>query len=94
MADRLRERGVTVVIGGLHATACPDEALEHGFDGWMEDFGEYTPLDAVDANGTTGTEFHNRYVRDYHCGAYEATMDAGKPLARFVRSAAICLICF
>ncbi len=66
--------------------ALTDEALEHGYDGWMEDFGEYTPLDAVDANGTTGTELHNRYVRDYHCGAYEATLDAGKPLARFVRS--------
>ncbi len=63
-----------------------DEAIEHGFDGWMEDFGEYTWLDAVSADGATGTEFHNRYVRDYHCGAYEATADAGKPLARFTRS--------
>ena len=60
-----------------------DEALDHGYDGWMEDFGEYTPLDAIAANGTTGTEFHNRYVRDYHCGVHEATADAGKPLARF-----------
>ena len=24
-----------------------DEAIDHGYDGWMEDFGEYTPLDAV-----------------------------------------------
>ena len=63
-----------------------DEAIEHGFDGWMEDFGEYTALDAVSADGATGTEFHNRYPRDYHCGAYEATTDAGKPLARFTRS--------
>ena len=63
-----------------------DEALEHGYDGWMEDFGEYTPLDAVSADGTTGTRFHNRYVREYHCGAYAATRDAGKPLARFTRS--------
>ncbi|MGD8317972.1 MAG: glycoside hydrolase family 31 protein [Myxococcales bacterium] len=63
-----------------------DEAISHGYDGWMEDFGEYTPLDAVSANGATGTEFHNRYVRDYHCGVYEATVDAGKPLARFTRS--------
>ncbi len=63
-----------------------DEAIEHGFDGWMEDFGEYTPLDAVSEDGTTGTKFHNRYGRDYHCGAYEATVDAGKPLARFTRS--------
>ena len=63
-----------------------DEALDHGYDGWMEDFGEYTPLDAVSADGATGTQFHNRYVREYHCGAYEATSDAGKPLARFTRS--------
>jgi alpha-glucosidase (family GH31 glycosyl hydrolase) len=63
-----------------------DEALEHGYDGWMEDFGEYTPLDAVSADGATGTRFHNRYVREYHCGAYAATQDAGKPLARFTRS--------
>lgn len=63
-----------------------DEAIEHGFDGWMEDFGEYTPLDAVSADGATGTEYHNRFVRDYHCGAYEATRDAGQPLARFTRS--------
>lgn len=63
-----------------------DEAVEHGYDGWMEDFGEYTPLDALSADDATGTEFHNRYVREYHCGAYEATLDAGKPLARFTRS--------
>jgi len=63
-----------------------DEALSHGYDGWMEDFGEYTPLDAVSADGATGTAFHNRYVRDYHCGAYAATADAGRPLARFTRS--------
>jgi len=63
-----------------------DQAIAAGFDGWMEDFGEYTPLDAVSADGATGTELHNRYPRDYHCGAYEATSDAGKPLARFTRS--------
>ena len=63
-----------------------DEAIDHGYDGWMEDFGEYTPLDSRSQDGTTGTEFHNRYARDYHCGAYEATLDARKPLARFTRS--------
>jgi alpha-glucosidase len=63
-----------------------DEALEHGYEGWMEDFGEYTPLDAVSADGITGTAYHNRYARDYHCGVAAATADAGKPLARFVRS--------
>lgn len=63
-----------------------DEAIDHGYEGWMEDFGEYTPLDAVSADGATGTAFHNRYVRDYHCGVAAATAGAGKPLARFVRS--------
>lgn len=63
-----------------------DEALAHGYEGWMEDFGEYTPLDGVAADGSTGTAYHNRYVRDYHCGVAAATADAGKPLARFVRS--------
>lgn len=29
LADLYRERGVTVVIGGHHATSMPDEALEH-----------------------------------------------------------------
>ncbi len=63
-----------------------DEALSHGYEGWMEDFGEYTPLDAVAADGATGTRFHNRYARDYHCGVQAATAHVGKPLARFARS--------
>lgn len=29
IADRLRHRGIPVVIGGLHATAVPEEALQH-----------------------------------------------------------------
>ena len=29
LADRYRARGTTVVIGGVHTTLCPDEALEH-----------------------------------------------------------------
>jgi alpha-glucosidase len=62
------------------------EAIGHGYEGWMEDFGEYTPLDAVAADGATGTRHHNRYARDYHCGVAAATAGAGKPLARFVRS--------
>jgi len=66
--------------------ALTDEAVAHGYEGWMEDFGEYTPLDAVSADGITGTAFHNRYARDYHCGVAAATADAGKPLARFTRS--------
>ena len=63
-----------------------DEAIAHGYEGWMEDFGEYTPLDAVSADGITGTAFHNRYARDYHCGVAAATAKVTAPLARFARS--------
>src|SRR3712207_8797647 len=37
-----------------------------GFDGWMEDFGEYTPTDAGSADGTPGTRMHNLYPTLYH----------------------------
>jgi sulfoquinovosidase len=60
------------------------EALEDGHVGWMEDFGEYTPDDAVQSDGQTGTAGHNAYVRDYHLGVWEAT--DRRPLLRFVRS--------
>jgi alpha-glucosidase len=62
------------------------EAIGHGYEGWMEDFGEYTPLDAVAHDGGTGTALHNRYVRDYHCGIFTGLADVARPLARFVRS--------
>ena len=29
MADHLRARGVTVILGGLHVTLCPEEAAQH-----------------------------------------------------------------
>jgi alpha-D-xyloside xylohydrolase len=58
------------------------EALADGYDGWMEDFGEYTPLDARAASGATGTALHNVYPTQYHCAAFGAAPHA----ARFVRS--------
>ena len=60
------------------------EALQDGHVGWMEDFGEYTPDDAVSHDGTTGTAGHNAYARDYHRGVHEAVN--GRPLIRYVRS--------
>jgi alpha-glucosidase (family GH31 glycosyl hydrolase) len=58
------------------------EALADGHDGWMEDFGEYTPLDARTAGGGSGSGAHNRYPTDYHCGAFAAAPRA----TRYVRS--------
>ena len=60
------------------------EALAAGHDGWMEDFGEYTPDDAVAADGATGSAGHNAYVRDYHAAAHALT--AQRPMLRYVRS--------
>jgi alpha-glucosidase (family GH31 glycosyl hydrolase) len=48
----------------------------------MEDFGEYTPLDARVSDGRTGTGLHNRYPTQYHCGAFSAA----PLLTRYVRS--------
>ena len=57
-----------------------------GHDGWMEDFGEYTPPVAVDARGRTGTALHNAYPREYHCAAARIAASLGRPVVRFQRS--------
>jgi alpha-glucosidase (family GH31 glycosyl hydrolase) len=62
------------------------EAVEDGYDGWMEDFGEYTPLDVRSANGMSGPQMHNHYPVLYHGAAYEFSRRAPRPLARFNRS--------
>jgi alpha-glucosidase (family GH31 glycosyl hydrolase) len=58
------------------------EAIADRHDGWMEDFGEYTPLDSRSASGMDGHRLHNLYPTQYHCGAHRAAPAA----ARFVRS--------
>jgi alpha-glucosidase (family GH31 glycosyl hydrolase) len=62
------------------------EAVGHGYDGWMEDFGEYTPLDARSADGTPGERMHNRYPTLYHCATRDYARGAPHPVAPFVRS--------
>lgn len=61
-----------------------------GFDGWMEDFGEYTPLDVVVSENVSGVAAHNRYPTQYHSAAASVADDLEKRysrrLARFVRS--------
>jgi alpha-D-xyloside xylohydrolase len=64
-----------------------EEAVGHGYDGWMEDFGEYTPLDAHGHDGSTGEAYHNKYVVGYHAAARAYARDrAPRALARFNRS--------
>ena len=62
------------------------EAVGHGYDGWMEDFGEYTPLDAKSADGRPGTQMHNAYPTLYHCATHDFAQGAPRPLAPYVRS--------
>jgi len=49
-----------------------------GIDGWMQDFGEWTPLDAVLADGSDPVAYHNRFVVDWQQMAREA-MDEARP---------------
>ncbi len=62
------------------------EALRHGYDGWMEDFGEYTPLDSVSGDGIDGTRAHNPYPTRYHCAASQETKRRSASIVRFQRS--------
>jgi alpha-glucosidase (family GH31 glycosyl hydrolase) len=61
-----------------------DRILAAAHDGWMEDFGEYTPLDAVSADGRTGSALHNLYPALYHCAVHRMT--TGRTVVRFQRS--------
>ena len=46
--------------------------IELDFDGWMHDFGEDVPADAVFHNGKSGAEMHNIYPTLYQKATYEA----------------------
>jgi alpha-glucosidase (family GH31 glycosyl hydrolase) len=72
--------------GSRHFERFARRAMEDGHDGWMEDFGEYTPLDSRSANGMDGTEMHNLYPVLYHCASHRFTSRQRRPLVSFVRS--------
>jgi alpha-glucosidase (family GH31 glycosyl hydrolase) len=61
-------------------------AIADGHDGWMEDFGEYTPLDSRSADGKAGAATHNAYPVQYHCTAWERVRREARPVVRFQRS--------
>jgi alpha-glucosidase (family GH31 glycosyl hydrolase) len=63
-----------------------EEAIDDGYDGWMEDFGEYVAPEAVLADGRTGLAAHNDYCTDYHRASHELTWPRkGRDFAQFVR---------
>ncbi|MBK8252061.1 MAG: glycoside hydrolase family 31 protein [Polyangiaceae bacterium] len=62
-------------------------SLDLGYDGWMHDFGEYIPRDAVLFDGRRGDEFHNAFPVLSAKAAYEL-MEKERPgdYLFFVRS--------
>jgi sulfoquinovosidase len=62
------------------------EAFAQGKDGWMEDFGEYTPPFIASADGTPPERIHNRYPRDYHCALHRIAGRLGRAVTRHQRS--------
>jgi alpha-glucosidase (family GH31 glycosyl hydrolase) len=63
-----------------------DRPYENGYDGWMEDYGEYAPPDSAAANGMTGAEMHNFYPVAYHRAGFRYVKSKSRPVIRFVRS--------
>ncbi len=47
------------------------QAIDDGWDGWMYDFAEYVPQDAVMFNGMTGLEAHDLYPVLYQKAAHD-----------------------
>lgn len=75
--DLTNEASFAYVAGELEAM------VELGIDGWMADFGEWTPLDAVVHDGSDPRAYHNRFVVDWH-RVNRAAMDAARPDGDFV----------
>jgi alpha-glucosidase (family GH31 glycosyl hydrolase) len=62
------------------------QAFDQGKDGWMEDFGEFTPPRIVSADGTRPERLHNRYPNDYHCTLRRIERRLERPVTRHQRS--------
>jgi len=60
--------------------------LETGYDGWMHDFGEGTPVEAVFADGRTGRELRNAYPTLYQRAGAELCRATKPGVVFFVRS--------
>ncbi|MBK7975668.1 MAG: alpha-glucosidase [Deltaproteobacteria bacterium] len=63
---------------GWFADVLRDEVLGVGASGWMLDFGEALPFDAVLASGESPATAHNRYPEDWAELARQAVADAGR----------------
>lgn len=62
--------------------------LEGRGGGWMHDFGEYLPFDAVLFDGSDPVEYHNRYPDDWAqlCKEALSEIDGGNDIVYFMRA--------
>ncbi len=60
LVDLTHPEGPKFVIDRLN------RILSYGFDGWMADYAEWLPHDALLANGADPIAYHNVYPRAYH----------------------------
>lgn len=63
-----------------------DQIAADGNDGFMEDYGEYTPLDSVSSDGTRGDVMHNLYPVQYHRAGQQWAARQKRPVTRWIRS--------
>lgn len=65
-----------------------EELIGNGASGWMADFGEGLPYDAVLYSGESPASYHNRYAEDWAALNREAIREAGREdeLVFFTRS--------
>ncbi|UJR35337.1 hypothetical protein I4U23_028098 [Adineta vaga] len=52
------------------------ESIDLGFNGFMLDFGEYTPINSISANGENGHEMHNHFIELYQKAIYDITINS------------------
>jgi len=63
--------------------------IGNGLSGWMADFGEYVPVDAVLYSGENAEVYHNRYAADWAKVNHDAVLETGmdKDITFFMRAA-------
>ncbi|MDD5224263.1 MAG: glycoside hydrolase family 31 protein [bacterium] len=61
MFRRVAEVDFTNISAVVWYQSLLKRGISLGFDGWMFDFGEYTPASASFSDGRSGREMHNRY---------------------------------
>lgn len=52
------------------------ESIDLGYNGFMLDFGEYTPVNSISSNGMNGHEMHNHFIELYQKTVYDMTTNS------------------